>query len=96
MAAVELLILFGANPHQLRPSHRGLTPLLHLCIAGSIPRCPDGDQVGTFKALLKAGVDVNARDHEGWTPLHVAASLNLYDVPKALFDFGSRAVMPAF
>lgn len=32
----------------------------------------------------QAGVDVNATDHDGLTPLHIAASWNLYDVLKEL------------
>ena len=40
-----------------------------------------------MKLLLRAGADVNAVDHEGWTALHVAASWNLHSVICELADF---------
>jgi len=43
--------------------------------------------------LLQAGVDVNAVDHEGWTPLHVAASWNNYGVIQALAAYGGRSLL---
>ncbi len=78
--AVGLLLRYGANPHQYRPSAHGKSPLLHLVIAG--PASQDGDEsyLEVLRMLLQAGVDVNAVDHEGWTALHVAASWNLYAV----------------
>lgn len=29
--------------------------------------------VQIFSVLLQAGVDINAKDNDGWTPLHAAA-----------------------
>lgn len=45
-----------------------------------------------IRTLLRVGVDVNGQDHEGWTPLHVAASWNLYIVVKELACYGGHAL----
>jgi len=42
--------------------------------------------------LARAGVDINSKDHEGWTPLHVAASWSLYDITAELAVFGGPAL----
>ena len=90
--AVSTLLQYGANPHQVRKNLRGASPLLHLIIAA-----PPWQRTGVdsnirplevVRILLEAGVDVNAKDHEGWTPLHVAASWNLFEVVCEIARYG--------
>lgn len=90
--AVRILLKYGANPHQVRPSVHGKSPLLHLVIAGPASQQSGSAFLNVIKLLLQAGVDVNAVDHEGWTPLHVAASWNLYDVIEELAFSGSSTL----
>lgn len=90
--AVTTLLKYGSNPHQLRHSIHGKSPLLHLVIAGPASQRSDAGFLGVIRALLEAGVDVNAVDHEGWSPLHVAASWNHYDVIKELAAFSVGAL----
>jgi ankyrin repeat protein len=81
--AVDTLISFGANPHQVRRSAGGgEAPLLHLAIAGPI----SSRSCEVVRVLLGAGIDVNARDEEQWTAVHIAASWNLHDVVKAILE----------
>lgn len=83
--AVGTLLKYGANPRASRPSLRGNLPLLHLVIATPPPlQGVDWDPIGVVKLLIEAGADVNGLDHEGWTPLHVAASWNNLDIIEEL------------
>jgi ankyrin repeat protein len=77
---VRTLLKFGADPLQERRSVRGNSPLLHLAIAGPASQESNERLLSVIRLLLQAGADFNAVDHEGWTPLHVAASWNLYSV----------------
>ena len=85
---VELLIEYGSDPHQLRQSVQGTSPLLHLVIAGPAGQESTKESGARFvkvvRTLVKHGVDINAVDHEGWTALHVAASWNLLDMVEEL------------
>lgn len=74
--AACVLMEFGADPNQSRYSIKGASPLLHLAIAG--PKL--GRSRDVVKCLLRAGIDVNAKDHEEWTAVHVATSWGLYDI----------------
>lgn len=66
--AVDMLLAYGADANSLRDSPGGSLPLLHLALAAKeVPQ-------SLVKSLLLAGADVNARDHEGWTAAHIAAS----------------------
>ncbi|KAI1323737.1 ankyrin [Xylariaceae sp. FL0255] len=86
--ATETLIRFGADPRQSRKSIHGDMPLLHLAIAGPPSEQPDDGLIRVVKTLLRAGADVNALDHEGWTALHVASSWNNYEVINTLAEHG--------
>ncbi|KAK3363743.1 ankyrin repeat-containing domain protein [Lasiosphaeria hispida] len=70
------LLEYGADPRQSRPSCRGSLPMLHLVIACPVMDKAEKQMVDTVRVLLQHGADVNGLDHEGWTPLHVAASWN--------------------
>lgn len=39
-----------------------------------------------FSVLLQADVDINAKDNDGWTPLHAAAHWCQDEVCKALVE----------
>lgn len=86
---VKPLLSFGSDPRQSRPTIHGKSPLLHIVIAGPASQGSDSKSIEVVKLLLRAGVDVNDVDHEGWTALHVAASWNLYDVILELVKFGA-------
>ena len=90
--AASLLIKHGADPKQSRQSCYGDLPLLHLALAGSNRTNGGQSSMSVVKLLVEAGADANSWDHEGWTPLHVAASWNNYFVIRklqevALLDF---------
>ena len=48
----------------------------------------EGD-VNMIKALIKKGVDVNATDEDGWSPLHMAAAKDHSEVIKVLLSHGA-------
>lgn len=74
--AARILIEFGADPNQSRHSIKGASPLLHLAVAG--PNLGRSREVVRF--LLRAGADINAKDHEQWTAVHVVASWGSGDI----------------
>lgn len=50
--AVRILLQFGADPNQPRPSTHGNLPLLHLAMAGLSYNSPGTDMLGVAKLLL--------------------------------------------
>lgn len=90
--AARTLLKYGADPRQSRPSLRGSLPMLHLVIACPAIQEAVKPSVDTIRLLLEHGADVNGLDHEGWTPLHVAASWNNAAVIKELALFANGAL----
>lgn len=74
--AVRTLLAHGADARQARPNLCGALPMLHLAMAGPAEERSGSACIAVVRALLQHGADPNGLDHEGWTPLHVAASWN--------------------
>jgi hypothetical protein len=63
-------------------THGGKTDIIHVVAR-------NGDLAGV-QALLDAGVDVNAKDEGGWTPLHRAAFAGHKEIAELLIDNGAE------
>jgi ankyrin repeat protein len=78
---VELFLDLGADVNPVSTSH-GETPLHGaVSIAGDAP---------TVKLLLSRGADIEARSHQGATPLHYAARAGKNEVIELLLDEGAQ------
>jgi ankyrin repeat protein len=87
--STKVLLRFGAKANQLRlTKDGGFSPLIHLAIAGPRSAWMDVNIFETVQLLLQAGAEINGADHEGWTPLHIAASWSLFDVTNLLQEWG--------
>jgi ankyrin repeat protein len=42
--------------------------------------------ISFFSLLIRAGVNINSIDNDGWTPLHAAAHWDKHDIIKYLID----------
>ena len=82
--AIEGLMKFGANVYQQRLPVCGGFSHSHLAIARSSSQRSSSQLLDVVRVLIEAGVDINAADQELWTPLHIAALWNLFDVLLAL------------
>lgn len=86
--AMKLLIQYGANVNL--PTDRGITPLMAAAGNGSAGldtrgRYKTEDQaIAAVDLLVKAGADINARDRNGQTALHGAASWGWNNLVKTL------------
>lgn len=66
--------------------------MLRLALAGPASERLDTAFLDITKMLLLAGVDVNAVDHEGWAPLHIAASWKTYSSVGTLLEYHSQTL----
>lgn len=72
--ATQILLDYGADPHLPLKLLKGESTLLHVAVAGPSSQFAMGGFHEVIDILIKAGIDINAKDHEGWTSLHIAAS----------------------
>lgn len=100
-----VMLLLAAGAHVDARTAYGFTPL-HLSVgpatqllldAGADPMARDAHgqtamfYTGTDKdALIRAGLEVNARNPAGWTPLHFAAFKANVELAQALLDRGAE------
>jgi ankyrin repeat protein len=84
----QLLLDHGANA-KLETDEGEM--VLHIVSRGEYDSQERG--VGTARLLLERGVDVNAREKEGWTSLHCAALEGKVEVAQLLLNHGANASM---
>ena len=91
VAAMRVLIAGGANP--TIPSERGVSPLLVAAGYGIEPQVTNfapGARLAAVRYLVEeVGADVNARDNQGYTPLHGAALTANHDLLRYLIAMGA-------
>jgi ankyrin repeat protein len=91
---VKLLLEHGADPKL--ETNRNINPLMAAAGVGTREedttgrRKTDDDAVKTIQMLLDAGVDINAADSTGRTPLHGAAILGMDKVVQFLAEHGAK------
>ncbi len=90
LALFDALLLSGAEPDA--PTHNGQTPLLLLLGAGFEPGSPfeEDTVLAAMEYLLNEGVALEARDHRGFTPMHLAALHGLGRVIQRLLAAGAE------
>ena len=90
LALFDALLLSGAEPDA--PSHNGQTPLLLLLGAGHEPGTPCVETIvlAALDYLLNEEISLEARDHRGFTPMHLAALHGLGLVVQRLIAAGAE------
>lgn len=94
-ATLELLIKFGASIHQLNKKQQTLLHVpagVYLSMDNQAKPQYGGIAPATLKWLLQQGLDANARDADGQTPLHAVSRINSDNPQKAaqvLVEFGA-------
>jgi ankyrin repeat protein len=83
IAKLEAFFAAGLDPRDTTEGDRW--NLLHRALV-SVMRSPPPE---TVALLIHKGVDVNARDREGWSPLQFAARTKDLDVVKLLLEAGA-------
>ena len=90
LALLDSLLLSGAEADA--PSHNGQTPLLMLLGAGFEPGVAyeEGVVLEAMEYLLNENVSLEARDHRGFTPMHMAALHGMVRVVQRLIAAGAE------
>lgn len=84
--ATQTLLKYGANLNlQVNLQSGATTTLLHVAVAGPVSQFLRDAFREVVDILIKRGINTNARDHEGWTALHIVASWGNYQL-KSLIE----------